>query len=668
MSAEQPGAELRLDGDRVLVALGKADNPRLNLFFRFVLRAEETEEGWSCPVLRGTGNEWVVKIARELQAHGYPVSGAGDAEAALDLDLRRMRSFTRARAAAGSFLGLEQNDADVPQEADVLAALEEVGWSEERQLLPHQMHGVLHALSAANAANFSVPGAGKTATALAVAASYLAREEIEILVVVGPLSCFRPWEREAGIAIPGVLTPRRVRGIAPPDRPAVYAQVVSRELLLMSYATAARDRAALQVLFENRPAMLVIDESHRVKRFEGGRWAPALVELARFAKVRMILTGTPMPQGPKDLYSQFNILWPGEEATGSRGSFGARARANFDSIKHQVEPFFTRTPKAQLGIGDPVFDLPPAQMPSVQTEIYELVFNQLRSGIPDGASWAEKIERLRRARPMRLMQAASNPDLLNVEDGFFGIGPADLHDGTVMDRLHSYRQLGELPGKFSWALEYLQQLKDSGLKCVVWTSFVRNIEQFAALVEERVEGPAFQVSGSIPAAETADPELNAGAEDDDHSGEELDETREQRIEDFLGTNGFAVLVANPAACAESISLHSQCFRAVYLDRTYDCARWLQSIDRIHRLGLPEGVTVEIHVPQAMVGSTTTIDGLIEQALARKEARMKSLLNDAELRGTGLEGQDSVEAAEGSSDDLGALLRYLTGEAQSHPAA
>jgi transposase len=35
---------------------------------------------------------------------------------------------------------------------------------------------------------------------------------------------------------------------------------------------------------------------HRVKRFKGGIWAPALVEIAKHARVRMILSGTPMPQ------------------------------------------------------------------------------------------------------------------------------------------------------------------------------------------------------------------------------------------------------------------------------------------------------------------------------------------------------------------------------------
>ena len=44
-----------------------------------------------------------------------------------------------------------------------------------------------------------------------------------------------------------------------------------------------------------------------------------------------------------------------------------------------------------------------------------------------------------------------------------------------------------------------------------------------------------------------------------------------------------VLIANPGAAAESISLHEQCNHALYLDRTYNAGQFMQSRDRIHRL-------------------------------------------------------------------------------------
>jgi hypothetical protein len=665
LTDERPLAEVSLEGDVVKVIAEGLDDTRLQLYFRSILGCQEVDGGWVCPLRRRSGNDLVVQIAKQLGSRGYRVSASSDlADQAIQRDIERMRSFERAETAARDYLGL--NDAGerlaTLDEATVLQALEQSGWnSSERDLLPHQRDAMLHALTAANAANFSVPGAGKTATALAVLVTHLAQGVVDAAVVVGPLSCFRPWEREAEIALPGVLGVQRVRGFTRSARAQLYRAVDRGGLLLLSYATAAHDRHELETLCDRLKVMLIVDESHRVKRFQGGEWAPALVELASHAKVRMILSGTPMPQGPTDLWSQFNILWPGEEATGSRGAFKAQADANFGSVIGRLEPFFTRTPKSELKLPEAEIYTPDVDMPDLQAEIYQLIFRQLRAAIPDAASWTEKIDRLRRARPIRLIQAASNPDLLNEADGFFQIPPLKEPSGTLMDRLHRYRQQGELPAKFGWALGELAELKKEEEKCVVWTTFIRNIDQFSALVEDRLQGPVFKVDGRVPAAEAVDPELHESTEDDDHSGEELDETREQRIEQFLGKQGFAVLVANPAACAESISLHSECFNAIYLDRTHDCARWLQSIDRIHRLGLPEGVIVQIHAPKATLDGASTVDDLVDLALLRKESRMKALLEDAELRGSGLEDQDTLAAAEGSDEDLETLLRYLLGE-------
>jgi SNF2 family DNA or RNA helicase len=418
---------------------------------------------------------------------------------------------------------------------------------------------------------------------------------------------------------------------------------------LLSFATAAHDRGELERLFRRLQVMLIVDESHRIKRFRGGQWAPALVDVARFARVKMILTGTPMPQGPNDLWSQFNVLWPGEQATGSRNNYAARADANFPAVIQELEPFFVRTPKDELGLTPPRYFVHQVEMPPTQADVYELIVQRLRGQIPDAALWQDKIDALRRAQPIRLIQASSNPDLLNETDGFFEIPPISSPSGTLMDRLDRYREIGELPAKFEWALEFLAQLKEENRKVVVWTSFIRNIDQFAKLVRDRLDVPVYSVDGRVPAADVAEGE------------DELDETREKRIDQFLDEENFAVLIANPAACAESISLHSSCFVAVYLDRTHDCARWLQSIDRIHRLGLPKDVQVEIHIAEAQRDGQMTIDGLIQASLEVKRDRMQRLLENAELRGTGLENQDTLGAAEGTREDMDALLRYLLGE-------
>jgi SNF2 family DNA or RNA helicase len=653
-----PRVELRLEGDVLTVSDGSLDGERDRLFFGVLLGGERTAEGWRCPVRDRDGDELVLQVTRHLQGAGRQVNATSDrAQQALDRDLERQRSYDRALA-AGRAWREQVEQAVTPDTTAVLATLREAGWdSVARDLRPHQLAGALHALSASNTANFSVPGAGKTATTLAVVATHLQEGTVDCAVVVGPLSAFAPWEKETQIAMPGRLRVRRVRG-TPDARRAILEEVERGDVFLLTYPTAASDRAELERLCARMKVMLVVDESHRVKRFNGGLWAPALIEVARRSRVRMILSGTPMPQSALDLWSQFMILWPGGELTGPPARYRARARGNFDSLRTSLLPFFMRTPKEALGLPPYELERPPVQLAPIQAEIYAAIADDLRQIAAAPGPIQTRVETLRRARPIRLLQVASNPDLLNDEDGFYGLPALDEAPQALLDRLQSYRELGELPAKFTWGLDYLRGLRDQDprQKCVVWTSFVRNIEQFAERIEADLDGRVFKIHGGVPAAEEGAP----GDPDED-------ETREQLIAQFLAADGFAVLVANPAACAESISLHSHCHRALYLDRTYDCARWLQSIDRIHRLGLPEGVRVEIQVPLAELDGAGAIDGLVDQSLARKAQRMEALLAGADLVPEALADRDTLAAAQGNAEDLEEVLRYLLGEDVGAPA-
>ena len=139
--------------------------------------------------------------------------------------------------------------------------------------------------------------------------------------------------------------------------------------------------------------------------------------------------------------------------------------------------------------------------------------------------------------------------------------------------------------------------------------------------------------------------------------DDLDETRERVLHEFLTHDGPAVFITNPASCSESISLHHACHDAIYLDRTYDAALYLQSIDRIHRLGLPPGADVTIHLLLATHDAQPTIDHLVDTSLTQKRDAMEEVLQGAELHPSVYE----LSRPEGTDDDLSALLRYLLGE-------
>jgi SNF2 family DNA or RNA helicase len=195
--------------------------------------------------------------------------------------------------------------------------------------------------------------------------------------------------------------------------------------------------------------------------------------------------------------------------------------------------------------------------------------------------------------------------------------------------------------KIRYVLKRARELTRKGHKVLIWSSFVRNVEYLASRLADL---GAVYIHGQV----------DAGDEDDD-------ETREGRIKLFHDDDNVMVLVANPAAAGEGISLHSVCHHALYLDRTFNAAHYLQSEDRIHRLGLKatQSTTIEI------VECKNTIDETVRYRLSDKVHAMADALNDSSLRIDPIPFdppaiEDADEYVVGlQAADVEALLRDLT---------
>jgi SNF2 family DNA or RNA helicase len=113
--------------------------------------------------------------------------------------------------------------------------------------------------------------------------------------------------------------------------------------------------------------------------------------------------------------------------------------------------------------------------------------------------------------------------------------------------------------------------------------------------------------------------VDAGDEDDA-------DTREGKIKAFHDDENVRVMVANPAAASEGISLHRICHHAIYLDRTFNAAHYLQSEDRIHRFGLARDQETIIEI----VECTGTVDETVRTRLGFKIGEMAKALEDSSL--------------------------------------
>ncbi|NED92188.1 DNA helicase, partial [Streptomyces sp. SID11233] len=72
-----------------------------------------------------------------------------------------------------------------------------------------------------------------------------------------------------------------------------------------------------------------------------------------------------------------------------------------------------------------------------------------------------------------------------------------------------------------------------------------------------------------------------------------------------------------------ISLHHTVHDAVYVDRDFMAGRFLQSLDRIHRLGLAPGTETSVTV----LAARGTVDEVVAARLDQKLEFMGAILDD-----------------------------------------
>lgn len=538
----------------------------------------------------------------------------------LELDQNTVETIRRADEAvkeveASRRVGGKVKDGDLTQQ-ETRQFLEFVKWKLKRPLLPHQLKAALHLLNVAHSANFSTPGAGKTAVVLAVYEFLRNKGSVNSLFVVGPRSCFAPWQSEFEATLGRAPWVEVLAGGNVRARHSKYYSRISQpmELYLTTYHTLSRDiRQAQDLLCEpDNQAFFVVDEAHYMKQ-DDGVWARAVAESSRFGVKRCIMTGTPFPRNYGDGVNQFNILFPDApifdrkcEARIRQASDAGQHRLAKDMIEPKISDLFYRVRKKELGLTDPVF-LPPVEieMKPVERELYECI----EARIAELAQSLDDIDlatslNLQRGRQIRRRQAVSYASLLlgAIED--YPENLIDPKNHYLVNKIRNYRQL-ETPAKMEKLTEMLIDFGSRREKVVVWANFVGTLLR----IREECDRLGFQsrvVYGGTPT-----------------EGEMNEETRETIIEGFKDRkSGLDILIANPAACAESVSLHRTCSNAIYYDLSYNCAEYLQSLDRIHRVGGSEEKVSYYHFLKYL----NTFEGQILDNLNSKTARMMEVID------------------------------------------
>lgn len=540
---------------------------------------------WSFLSLRPTINRLVNK-------HKIRLTADKEATRLLMLSISREGTYKRAQEAQQLYT-----------EDDVKHILAERGF--QRPLTPHQLRNVTRLASLPSGATFSVPGAGKTTEALALYC--LKKSEDTKLLIVSPKNAFAAWEETLGICLPE--TPALVRLTGGVKKIGELLQT-NPDIMVINYQMLPNVLTEVASYLSTTPFFMFLDESHRIKRGMNGVHGRAVLSLSHLPEQKLIMSGTPLPNGVEDLISQFNFLYP-------------EIRVDKNTVVNKISTIYVRTTKEELDLPRPIYHVTSIPMSPAQKRLYDLMRDEeLRQIELLKARDRNKLRAMGRS-VQKLLQVASNPSLL-VNSDF-------KHHELLKDVLLE----GDSP-KISYVCDKARQLARQGRKVIIWSTFVQNIEQIASRLSDL---GADYIHGGV-----------------DSGSEEEDYTREAKIKRFHEDENCFVLVANPAAAGEGISLHTVCHDAIYLDRSYNAAHFLQSVDRIHRLGLSDDIETNVE----LVISPDSIDQSVERRLAEKINRMSQVLSDPSLL-IEVEYADEEIESELSEQDIQDFTDHLRGE-------
>lgn len=498
-----------------------------------------------------------------------------------------------------------------------------------RDLYPLQLLSAFHMAFAQNSCNFAVPGAGKTSIVYG-AYAYLKNlpsedpRHVDNLLVIGPLSSFAPWEKEYEKNFGVKPEVQRLSGDSSisirQKEQHLYSTSPAELTLLFTGGVHNLKKEIIDFLKRNK-TMVVVDEAHRIKNPDG-IWGKSSVEISKEAISRVILTGTPVPNGYEDLFNLYQFLYPYKYKDILQFHFdnlvdmtknSSSANPRVKQFTENISPYFIRIKKKDL-------DLPPSEnhlvrfdMSEKQRTIYDYIETRYVRDFEDDSNGSIK-NLLNKAKLIRLRQASTNPSLLlkpiletlspeeyDSFDGQISKLPNEFQDDSeILSDIINYSKT-ETPQKYVEVEKiFNDHIKPKDGKVIVWTIFIQNAKNLQEYLHSN------NIKSKLLIGEVEQSE------------------REAIIDKFNDPNNeeFQVVIANPFSVAESISLHDGCHNAIYMERDYNCSNFLQSKDRIHRKGLAPNQETHYYY----VIARDSIDEVIDEQLNIKAKRMEEIID------------------------------------------
>ena len=457
--------------------------------------------------------------------------------------------------------------------------------------------------------DFSVPGAGKTIITYAAYVYLKHNGVVDNIFVIGPGSAYNAWYDEYQTCFGRIPEFENLASTTTKDCRLYLgaSEQHHREITFINIEKIRMLRKEISTFLSKKRTLLIIDEGHKIKNPNAASTEAAL-EISKQAASRIILTGTPMPNGYEDLYSLTEALSPYKQILPYR--------------YNQLLPYET--------------ELVRCEMSEEQQELYDKL-NEFCGKLSDDID-EDFLMNLKKAVLIRKMQISANPSLLKksiissmdeLKEEY--VEYAEKDDSTINILAKADKELSQQfaesrlvklinmfergaaeTNKNRTAAELINKLVREGKKVLVWDIFVKNMDVLKSMIEAKIGRSIELINGTV-------------------SGED----RQQAIKRFREGDSM-VLLANPATLAESISLHRVCQNAIYVNRNFNAAQFIQSKDRIHRINMPTGTTAHYY----FIENVDTIDTAISERLEIKENRMLKILDADDISIGGAEMEDT----------------------------
>lgn len=431
-------------------------------------------------------------------------------------------------------------------------------------------------------------GTGKTKVALDLFSAYFQDGKIDRLLVVTKFSTRKNWEREIGIHMPHpadvmILNTQKAKAFQDwntDGTPMLKVLIVGTESLAAGNAILL----AQQFVNVSTRVGMVVDEAHMIKTHSAVR-AKNCVKLGKSASYRLAMTGTPVANGPMDVYMQFEYLDTDILGIGDFYSFRNRYAVmggyenkeiigyqNMEELIELVSPFVFQVRKSEVLTELPpkVFETREVQMTEEQRRLYKDIAKRDSTVVGDrGITVKSVLERMLRLQEITggVITFERNPDFFN----------------------KSKFEHSRIPGKNPKVEELLAITEETEGSMIVWCRFIEEIRMVSAALRDRYgKSEVVEIYGAV-------------SEDD----------RDKNVQEIFQQGRARFLVGNAATGGVGLNM-TRAETVVYFSNSFSFTDREQSEDRAHRIGQTKSVTYIDLVAEG------TVDTVVTGALREKK--------------------------------------------------